>query len=361
MTVVVAPSGAGSSATVDAVDVLDASFHNLTTVDENKIPPPEELGANNNNDDKNNDNNAVSDDAADEDFQAFKVCSKRLKEKEELDASLSKIEKDPVTEHEKVEQKQALAALKEDIKQGLDPTLAVLETKPIGTHPDPHDPKRFVSPKDFELLKVIGMGAFGKVLQVRNRTSGKTLAMKVISKRLLNRKHDYVENVQAERNILTRVKHPFVVMMHCVSAMLCFLPCPVQVVPIIVSCMCSSRGFSHPKIMVNKHTQYNSQSFQTKYKLFIIMDFLAGGELFLRLGREGIFLEKQAAFYLAEIILALEFLHNLGTSCSFCLVEFLRVFRRDLIHHHFSQCRGTAPGFKARKYSVGRGWARMPH
>ena len=42
------------------------------------------------------------------------------------------------------------------------------------------------------------------------------------------------------------------------------------------------------------------------------MDFLAGGELFLRLGREGIFLEKTAAFYLAEIILALEFLHNLG-------------------------------------------------
>jgi serine/threonine protein kinase len=71
-----------------------------------------------------------------------------------------------------------------------------------------------------------------------------------------------------ERNILKRVKHPFVVTMHC--------------------------------------------SFQTREKLFIVMDFLAGGELFLRLGREGIFLEKDAAFYLGEIILGVDHLHCLG-------------------------------------------------
>jgi serine/threonine protein kinase len=131
-----------------------------------------------------------------------------------------------------------------------------------------HKKSLFVSPKDFELLKVIGMGAFGKVLQVKNRTSGHVLAMKVISKRLLRRKSGYIENIQAERNILTRVNHPFVVKMHC--------------------------------------------SFQTKEKLFIIMDFMAGGELFLRLGREGILLEKDAAFYLAEIILSLDHLHSQG-------------------------------------------------
>jgi serine/threonine protein kinase len=92
--------------------------------------------------------------------------------------------------------------------------------------------------------------------------------MKVISKRLLKRKSGYIENVQAERNILKRVNHPFVVKMHC--------------------------------------------SFQTKEKLFIIMDFLAGGELFLKLGKEGIFLEKDAAFYLAEMILGVDHLHQLG-------------------------------------------------
>lgn len=43
--------------------------------------------------------------------------------------------------------------------------------------------------------------------------------MKVISKRLLNRKSAaYVENIHAERNILVRVRHPFVVMMHAVRS-----------------------------------------------------------------------------------------------------------------------------------------------
>jgi hypothetical protein len=130
------------------------------------------------------------------------------------------------------------------------------------------DARRFVTAKDFDLLKVIGMGAFGKVLQVRHKHTSRILAMKVISKRLLLRKSGYVENIQAERQILTRVRSPFVVTMHC--------------------------------------------SFQTREKLFIIMDFLAGGELFLRLGREGIFLEKTAAFYLGEIILAIDHLHSLG-------------------------------------------------
>jgi serine/threonine protein kinase len=91
--------------------------------------------------------------------------------------------------------------------------------------------------------------------------------MKIISKRLLRRKHSYVKQILLERDILKRVSsHPFIVTMHC--------------------------------------------SFQTKEKLFLVMDFLAGGELFQRLGKEGIFLEDQAAFYLAEIILALEHLHN---------------------------------------------------
>ena len=133
---------------------------------------------------------------------------------------------------------------------------------------DAETKRRFVSPNDFALLRVIGMGAFGKVLQVKNKQNGQILAMKIISKRLLRRKSGYIENIHAERNILTRVKHPFVVKMHC--------------------------------------------SFQTKEKLFLIMDFLAGGELFLRLGREGIFLEKTAAFYLAEIILGVDHLHQLG-------------------------------------------------
>jgi hypothetical protein len=67
---------------------------------------------------------------------------------------------------------------------------------------------RFVSPADFSLLKVIGMGAFGKVLQVRSKVTQQVLAMKVISKRKLKSKNGYIENVMAERDIMTRVRHP---------------------------------------------------------------------------------------------------------------------------------------------------------
>ena len=90
------------------------------------------------------------------------------------------------------------------------------------------------------------MGSFGKVLQVRYKQSGKVAAMKIISKRLLKKK-DFIENINAERSIMTKVNHPFIVKMHC--------------------------------------------SFQTSGKLFLIMDFLAGGELFFHLGKQGILLE----------------------------------------------------------------------
>jgi serine/threonine protein kinase len=104
---------------------------------------------------------------------------------------------------------------------------------------------------------------------VRNRHSSKIYAMKVISKRLIKRRGSYVENILAERNILKKIaNHPFIVTMHA--------------------------------------------SFQTKEKLFIIMDLCSGGELFLKLGREGIFRERTAAFYLAEITLALEHLHSIN-------------------------------------------------
>jgi hypothetical protein len=96
-----------------------------------------------------------------------------------------------------------------------------------------HHSQRYVTPKDFELLKVVGMGSFGKVLQVKNRRTGNVHAMKIISKRLLRRKTGYVDNILVEQSIMARIRHPFVVTMHC--------------------------------------------SFQTKEKLFLIMDFLAGG------------------------------------------------------------------------------------
>ena len=70
--------------------------------------------------------------------------------------------------------------------------------------------RRKLGPEDFELLRVVGQGAFGKVFQVRKRDTGEVFAMKVMRKdRILEKSHE--EYVKAERNALTAVVHPYIV------------------------------------------------------------------------------------------------------------------------------------------------------
>ena len=124
-----------------------------------------------------------------------------------------------------------------------------------------------IGPQHFDLLKLIGEGAFGKVLMVKNLLDQKIYAMKVISKKLLKKKNS-ISYMKSERDILTKVNHPFIVSLHF--------------------------------------------AFQTDKKIFLVMDFLGGGELFFHLKRRGLILEKEVRFYLAEMVLAIEFLHNRG-------------------------------------------------
>merc|ERR1719284_1614568 len=126
-------------------------------------------------------------------------------------------------------------------------------------------------PHDFELRKVLGKGGYGKVFQVRKLTGedkGKIYAMKVLKKATIVRNSKDTAHTKAERNILEAVKHPFIVDL--------------------------------------------LYAFQTKGKLYLILEYLSGGELFMHLEREGIFLEDTACFYVAEITLALEHLHRQG-------------------------------------------------
>ncbi|XP_070573266.1 ribosomal protein S6 kinase beta-1-like [Ptychodera flava] len=127
------------------------------------------------------------------------------------------------------------------------------------------------SPMDFELLRVLGKGGYGKVFQVRKVTEfnkGKIFAMKVLRKASIVRNAKDTAHTKAERNILEAVKHPFIVDLF--------------------------------------------YAFQTGEKLYLILEYLSGGELFMHLEREGIFLEDVACFYLSEIVLALEHLHEQG-------------------------------------------------
>ena len=126
-------------------------------------------------------------------------------------------------------------------------------------------------PQDFELCKILGEGGYGKVFQVKKVTGkdkGSIFAMKVLRKASIIRNQKDTAHTKAERNILEAVKHPFIV-----------------------------------------NLMY---AFQTGGKLYLILEYLCGGELFTYLDREGIFLEDTTCFYLSEIILALQHLHNQG-------------------------------------------------
>jgi RAC serine/threonine-protein kinase len=120
---------------------------------------------------------------------------------------------------------------------------------------------------DFDLLKVVGKGSFGKVLQVRKKDSGKIYAMKVLNKQNILDNHE-LEHTRTEKNILQRLAHPFLVNLN--------------------------------------------YSFQTSDKLYFVMDFINGGELFFHLQREHKFTPERVRFYSAEIVLGLEYLHANG-------------------------------------------------
>lgn len=124
-----------------------------------------------------------------------------------------------------------------------------------------------ISIEDFEIMKPISRGAFGRVFLGRKRTTGDLFAIKVLRKADMLRKNA-VESVQAERNILVTAQSPFVV-----------------------------RFF---------------YSFSNRNNLYLVMEYLNGGDLFSLLRHLGCLEEGMARGYIAELVLALDYLHTLG-------------------------------------------------
>ncbi|CAR29179.1 hypothetical protein ZYGR_0Z01000 [Zygosaccharomyces rouxii] len=119
---------------------------------------------------------------------------------------------------------------------------------------------------DFDLLKVIGKGSFGKVMQVKKKDTQKVYALKAVRKSYIVSKSE-VTHTLAERTVLARVECPFIV--------------PLKF------------------------------SFQSQEKLYLVLAFINGGELFYHLQKEGRFDLSRARFYTAELLCALETLHGL--------------------------------------------------
>lgn len=128
--------------------------------------------------------------------------------------------------------------------------------------------RKQVEPNDFLILKLIGKGTFGQVYQVKKKDTQRIYAMKVLSKKVIIQKKEVVHTL-GERNILVRTA--------------------MTASPFIV-------GLKF--------------SFQTPTDLYLVTDYMSGGELFWHLQREGRFQEARAKFYIAELILALQHLHD---------------------------------------------------
>lgn len=125
--------------------------------------------------------------------------------------------------------------------------------------------KRKVSEADFEKLRVIGRGTFGKVFQVRKKDTGRIYAMKVLKKDHVV-KNNAVKHTMSENHVLKNINHPFIV-----------------------------------------NLKY---AFQTTSHLYMVIDYLNGGELFYHLTHDDYFPEPRAKLYAAEVVSALGYLHE---------------------------------------------------
>jgi len=125
---------------------------------------------------------------------------------------------------------------------------------------------KLAKPADFDFIKTIGKGSFGKVFLARRKTDGAVFAVKVLYKENIKKRNE-VKHIMSERNILVQnLRHPFLCRLHF--------------------------------------------SFQTKRKLYFFLDYVNGGELFFHLQKERSFSQKRCQFYAAEIGSALSYLHS---------------------------------------------------
>ncbi|KAI8093305.1 camp-dependent protein kinase 9 [Halteromyces radiatus] len=118
---------------------------------------------------------------------------------------------------------------------------------------------------DFDLLDTLGTGTFGRVYLTKFKTTNKFYAMKVLKKSEVVRLKQ-VEHLLSEKQILASVRFPFIVDLFC--------------------------------------------TFQDDVNLYMLLEYVVGGELFSHLRRAGRFTNDMTRFYASEIVLAIEYLHS---------------------------------------------------
>jgi serine/threonine protein kinase len=137
-----------------------------------------------------------------------------------------------------------------------------------GKEKDAFQAKEFkskVTLNDFQVIKMLGKGAFGKVLLVYNEELKKYFAMKTLKKANI-KKYQQTKHTKEERKILEKIDYPFISKLY--------------------------------------------YAFQNDKKLYMITEYMPGGEMFYHLHNNDHFSENKARFYIAEIVLAIDHLHK---------------------------------------------------
>ena len=124
--------------------------------------------------------------------------------------------------------------------------------------------KHGITFESFEILSLLGSGSFGKVCKVRLKGTNEIYAMKILNKEFLI-KNRLLKYAISECNILKQSKCPFIITLH--------------------------------------------YAFQTPENLYMIIDYCPGGDLNFHI-QLNLFEENEAKFYISELILAIEYLHN---------------------------------------------------
>ncbi|CAH1389278.1 unnamed protein product [Nezara viridula] len=198
--------------------------------------------------------------------RTFHVETER--EREEWVAAIQRVS-DRLSESDDVEMRVENPGANEGGGEGFVSTVEELSVKfsEQGTSNSKSSGKKKVTLKNFEFLKVLGKGTFGKVILCREKATGRLYAIKILKKEVIIQK-DEVTHTLTENRVLRTTSHPFLISL--------------------------------------------KYSFQTADRLCFVMEYVNGGELFFHLSRERVFSEDRTRFYGAEIISALGYLHEEG-------------------------------------------------
>jgi len=151
--------------------------------------------------------------------------------------------------------------------------------------------KRRFGLQDFNFIKVLGKGSFGKVMLAELKGTDDVYAVKVLKKDAILQDDDVDCTMTEKRVLILAANHPFLTALHScfqTSVSVFSLGCSFAPSPLLMVCL------------------------SLQDRLFFVMEYVNGGDLMFQIQKARKFDEARARFYAAEVTLALMFLHRHG-------------------------------------------------